>query len=122
MKKLQDKNKVRVNRHRRIRNKLSGTTERPRLCVYRSSKNIYAQIIDDVNGTTLVSASTKEKELAGKVSEMTKVEAAKEIGATLAKRAIEKNIETVVFDRGGYVYHGRVQSLAEGARENGLQF
>lgn len=122
MKKLQDKNKIRVNRHRRIRNKLSGVAARPRLCVYRSSKNIYAQIIDDVNGTTLVSASTKDKELAGKVSEMTKVEAAKEIGATLAKRAIEKNIKTVVFDRGGYVYHGRVQSLAEGARENGLEF
>jgi len=122
MKKLQDKNKIRVNRHRRIRNKLSGVATRPRLCVYRSSKNIYAQIIDDVNGTTLVSASTKDKELAGKVSEMTKVEAAKEIGATLAKRAIEKNIKTVVFDRGGYVYHGRVQSLAEGARENGLEF
>lgn len=122
MKKLQDKNKIRVNRHRRIRNKISGTTERPRLSVYRSSTNIYAQIIDDVNGTTLVSASTKDKELAGKVSEMTKVEAAKVVGAELAKRAIEKNIETVVFDRGGYVYHGRVQSLAEGARENGLKF
>lgn len=122
MKKLQDKNKIRLSRHGRIRNKISGTTERPRLCVYRSSKNIYAQIIDDVNGTTLISASTKEKELASKVAEMTKVEASKEVGAALAKRAIEKNIDTVVFDRGGYIYHGRIKSLAEGARENGLKF
>lgn len=122
MKKSQDKNKIRLSRHGRIRNKISGTTERPRLCVYRSSKNIYAQIIDDVNGTTLISASTKEKELASKVAEMTKVEASKEVGAVLAKRAIEKNIDTVVFDRGGYVYHGRIKSLADGARENGLKF
>lgn len=114
------RNKKRVERHNKIRNKIVGTPERPRLNVYRSSKNIYAQIIDDAAGHTLVQASTKDKEIAEKVAEMTKVEAAKLVGAEVAKRALAKGVKSVVFDRGGYLYHGRVKSLAEGARENGL--
>ena len=117
-----DRNQKRVDRHNKIRNKIEGTPERPRLNVYRSSKNIYAQVIDDVTGTTIASASTKDKELVAKVSELTKVEAAKVVGAEVAKRALDKGIKTVVFDRGGYLYHGRVKSLADGARENGLDF
>ncbi|KZL93189.1 50S ribosomal protein L18 [Clostridium magnum] len=114
-----DRKKARVRRHLRVRKKVSGTTERPRLAVYRSEKNIYAQIIDDINGITLVSASTLDKEFEGLGSNK---EAAKVVGETVAKRAIEKGIKEVVFDRGGYVYHGRIQNLAEGAREAGLQF
>lgn len=114
-----DRKKARVRRHLRVRKKVSGTTERPRLAVYRSEKNIYAQIIDDINGITLVSASSLEKEFNGAGSNK---EAAKVVGETVAKRAIEKGIKEVVFDRGGYVYHGRIQNLAEGAREAGLQF
>ncbi len=117
-----NRNKKRVERHNKIRNKIVGTPERPRLNVYRSSKNIYAQIIDDVAGNTIAQASTKDKEIAAKVAELTKVDAAKLIGAEIAKRAQEKGIKSVVFDRGGYLYHGRVKSLAEGARENGLDF
>lgn len=117
-----NRNQKRVDRHNKIRNKIEGTPERPRLNVYRSSKNIYAQVIDDVTGTTIASASTMDKELVAKVSELTKVEAAKVVGAEVAKRALEKGINTVVFDRGGYLYHGRVKSLADGARENGLDF
>ena len=117
-----DRNQKRVDRHNKIRNKIEGTPERPRLNVYRSSKNIYAQVIDDVTGTTIASASTMDKELVAKVSELTKVEAAKVVGAEVAKRALDKGIKTVVFDRGGYLYHGRVKSLADGARENGLDF
>ncbi len=117
-----NRNKKRVERHNKIRNKIVGTPERPRLNVYRSSNNIYAQIIDDVAGNTIAQASTKDKEIVAKVAELTKVDAAKLIGAEIAKRAQEKGIKSVVFDRGGYLYHGRVKSLAEGARENGLDF
>jgi len=116
------RNKKRVERHNKIRNKIVGTPERPRLNVFRSSKNIYAQIIDDAAGNTIVQASTKDKEILERIAEMTKVEAAKLVGAELAKKAQEKGIKSVVFDRGGYLYHGRVKSLAEGARENGLDF
>lgn len=114
-----DKNKSRKKRHLRVRKKISGTPERPRLAVYRSEKNIYAQIIDDVNGTTLVSASSVEKGFEGVGSNKA---AAKVVGTAVAKKALEKGIDTVVFDRGGYVYHGRIQELAEGAREAGLKF
>jgi len=109
----------RIRRHKRVRNKVSGTAERPRLCVYRSNSNIYAQIIDDVAGNTLVAASTLDKEVKTKKSNK---EAAKEVGALVAKRAIEKNIKSVVYDRGGYIYHGVVKELAEAAREAGLEF
>ena len=109
----------RLHRHKRVRSKVSGTPERPRLNVFRSETNIYAQVIDDVNGVTLVSASSLEKDFA---CEGTKSDAAKQVGLNVAERAKAKGIEVVVFDRGGYVYHGRVQALAEGAREGGLQF
>ena len=109
----------RMKRHARVRGKISGTAERPRLSVFRSESNIYAQIIDDVAGNTLCSASTVEKGFEGNGGN---VEAAKKIGETIAKRALEKGIENVVFDRGGYIYHGRVAALAEGAREGGLKF
>ena len=109
----------RMKRHSRVRSKISGTPERPRLSVFRSEKNIYAQIIDDVAGSTLVSASTVEKGFEGSGGN---VEAAKKIGALVAERALKKGIEEVVFDRGGYIYHGRVQALADGAREAGLKF
>ncbi|MBE5819968.1 MAG: 50S ribosomal protein L18 [Clostridiales bacterium] len=109
----------RTRRHKRVRTKISGTAECPRLCVYRSNANLYAQIIDDTEGKTLVSASTLDKEVKTKKSNK---EAAKEVGALVAKRAIEKNIKTVVYDRGGYVYHGIVKELADAAREAGLVF
>jgi large subunit ribosomal protein L18 len=109
----------RLKRHARVRGKISGTPERPRLCVFRSESNIYAQIIDDVAGNTLCSASTVEKEFDGNGGN---VEAAKKIGLKIAERALSKGIDTVVFDRGGYIYHGRVKALAEGAREGGLKF
>ena len=108
----------RVKRHARVRGKISGTPERPRLCVYRSESNIYAQVIDDVAGNTLVSASSYEKDFATGGNK----EAAKQVGELLAKRALEKGITEVVFDRGGYLYHGRVMELANGAREAGLKF
>lgn len=114
-----DKNAARVKRHYRVRNKISGTAERPRLNVFRSAKHIYAQIIDDVNGVTLAAASTNEKSFENYGGNK---EAAKEIGKLVAQRAIEKGITCVVFDRSGYLYHGRVKELAEGAREGGLQF
>ena len=117
-----DKNSERIKRHKRIRNKISGTPERPRLSVFRSSKHIYAQIIDDVNGVTLVAASTMEKAVADAVKEMTKSEQAKYVGSELGRRALEKGVNTVVFDRSGYLYMGRLEALAEGAREAGLQF
>lgn len=117
-----DKNSERIKRHKRIRNKISGTPERPRLSVFRSSKHIYAQIIDDVNGVTLVAASTMEKAIADAVKEMTKSEQAKYVGSELGRRALEKGVNTVVFDRSGYLYMGRLEALAEGAREAGLQF
>ena len=114
-----NKNAMRLKRHIRVRGKISGTPECPRLNVFRSNANIYAQIIDDVNGVTLVSASTLEKDFEGATGN---VEAAKKIGLILAERAKAKGIEDVVFDRGGYLYHGRVAALAEGAREGGLKF
>ena len=114
-----DKNAMRLKRHVRVRGKISGTPECPRLNVYRSNANIYAQIIDDVNGVTLVSANTLEKDFEGATGN---AEAAKKVGAILAERAKAKGIEQVVFDRGGYIYHGRVAALAEGAREAGLKF
>ena len=109
----------RLHRHKRVRGKVSGTPERPRLNVFRSETNIYAQIIDDTKGVTLAAASSLEKDFA---CEGTKTDAARKVGEILAERAKAKGIETVVFDRGGYLYHGRVQALAEGAREGGLQF
>ena len=114
-----DSNKQRLKRHVRVRAKISGTAERPRLCVYRSNANISAQIIDDARGVTLVSASSLEASFEGIGSNKA---AAKQVGLTLAQRAIEKGISEVVFDRGGYIYHGRVSELAAGAREGGLKF
>ena len=119
MVKTVDKKAMRQRRHVRVRGKISGTPECPRLNVFRSNANIYAQIIDDVNGVTLVSANTLEKEFEGATGN---AEAAKKVGAVLAERAKAKGIEEVVFDRGGYVFHGRVAALAEGAREAGLKF
>lgn len=109
----------RTRRHIRVRRKISGTAECPRLCIYRSNNNIYTQIIDDTKGVTLVCASTLDKEIKTKHSNK---EAAKEVGNLIAKRALEKNIEAVVYDRGGYIYHGIVKELAEAAREAGLKF
>ena len=114
-----DSNKARQKRHFRVRNKISGTAERPRLSVFRSSKNIYAQLIDDQAGVTLVAASSLEKAFEGKGSDK---EAARAVGKLVAERAVEKGITTVVFDRSGYIYHGRIKELAEGAREGGLNF
>ena len=114
-----NKKAMRLHRHVRVRGKVSGTPERPRLNVFRSNANIYAQIIDDVNGVTLVAANTLEKEFEGATGNC---EAAKKVGAVLAERAKAKGIDCVVFDRGGYLYHGRVAALAEGAREAGLEF
>ena len=114
-----DRKAERERRHIRVRTKISGTPERPRLCVYRSNKNLFVQVIDDVNGNTLVQASTLDKEVKTKHAN---VEAAKELGALIAKRAGEKKITTVVFDRSGYLYHGVVKALAEAAREAGLEF
>ena len=113
-----DKNEARLRRHRRVRGKISGTAERPRLDVFRSSKHIYAQIIDDVAGITLVSASSMDKDFEGFGGN---IEAAGKVGRRIAEKALEKGIKTVVFDRGGFVYHGRVIALAEGAREGGLE-
>ncbi len=112
-------NKARLKRHRRVRAKIAGTAERPRLNVFRSSKHIYAQIIDDVNGVTLAAASSMDKDFEGNGGNK---DAARKIGQLIAKRAIDKNIEEVVFDRGGYLYHGRIAELADGARESGLKF
>ena len=114
------RNDRRVKRHLRVRKNLIGTPEKPRLCVFRSNKNISVQIIDDVNGNTLVSASTLEKDLKGQNGG--NGEAAKKVGELIAKRALDKGIENVAFDRGGFLYHGRVKELAEGAREAGLKF
>ena len=114
-----DRKAERARRHIRVRTKVSGTPERPRLCVYRSNKNLFVQVIDDVNGTTLAQASTLDKEIKTKHAN---VEAAKEVGALIAKRAGDKKIKTVVFDRSGYLYHGVIKELAEAAREAGLEF
>ena len=114
-----DRKATRKRRHLRVRTKISGTAECPRLCVYRSNTNLYAQIIDDVAGNTIVSCSTLDKDVKTKHANK---EAAKEVGALVAKRALDKNIKEVVFDRGGYIYHGVVKELAEAAREEGLEF
>ena len=114
-----DRKAERQRRHARVRRKISGTAECPRLCVFRSNSNLYVQVIDDTKGMTLTQASTLDKEV--KIKHSNK-DAAKEVGALIAKRALEKNIKTVVFDRGGYIYHGVVKELAEAAREGGLQF
>lgn len=117
-----DKNIARKKRHARIRRTVTGTDVRPRLNVFRSAKHIYAQLIDDVTGSTIVSASTMDKEVKDTVSNGGNVEAAQKVGELIAKRAKEKGYESVVFDRGGYLYHGRIQALAEAARTAGLQF
>lgn len=114
-----DRKMERARRHLRVRTKISGTASRPRLCVYRSNNNLFVQVIDDTCGNTIVSASTLDKEV--KIKHSNK-EAAKEVGSLIAKRAIEKNIDTVVFDRSGYIYHGVIKTLAEAAREAGLKF
>ena len=114
-----DKNAQRLKRHVRVRGKISGTPERPRLSVFRSNANIYAQVIDDVNGVTLAAASTLEKDFEGATGNK---EAARKVGAMVAERAKAKGITAVVFDRSGYIFHGRVAELAEGAREGGLEF
>ncbi len=114
-----DKNLARLKRHKKVRGKISGTTSRPRMNVFRSNSNIYAQIIDDTKGATLVSASSLDKEVEGFGGNK---EVAKKVGQLIAKRALEKDIESVVFDRGGYIFHGRVKELADGAREGGLKF
>lgn len=117
-----DRNKLRMKRHLRSRNKLVGTTERPRLNVFRSASHMYAQIVDDTKGITLVSASTLDKELKETISNGGNKDSAKAVGTLIAKRAVEAGITKVVFDRGGYIYHGRVSELANGAREAGLDF
>jgi large subunit ribosomal protein L18 len=115
-----DKNATRRKRHARVRAKLSGTEARPRLNVFRSNKHVYAQLIDDVNGVTLASASTLDKDFG--LESTSNLEAAQKVGELVAKRAVEKGISSIVFDRGGYLYHGRVKALADAARENGLEF
>ena len=122
MLKKADKNAKRLQRHKRVRRKVFGTPQRPRLCVFRSSNNIYAQIIDDTNRVTLVAASSLDEAVKGAVNHTGDKEAAKMVGEMVAKKAVEKGITEVVFDRGGYIYHGRIKELAEGAREAGLKF
>ena len=113
---------VRAKKHMKIRNRFSGTAERPRLAVFRSNNHMYAQIIDDTVGNTLVSASTLEKEIKAELEKTNNVDAAAYLGTVIAKRAIEKGIDTVVFDRGGFIYHGKIEALADAAREAGLKF
>ena len=113
---------ARIKRHYRIRNRVKGTAQTPRLAVFRSNKHMYAQLIDDVAGVTLAAASTMEAEIAGKLETTSNIEAAQAVGDASAKKAIEKGITEAVFDRGGYIYHGKVAALAEAAREAGLQF
>ena len=122
MLKKADKNAKRLQRHKRVRRKVFGTPQRPRLCVFRSSNNIYAKIIDDTNRVTLVAASSLDEAVKGAVNHTGNKEAAKMVGEMVAKKAVEKGITEVVFDRGGYIYHGRIKELAEGAREAGLKF
>ncbi|MCQ2409750.1 MAG: 50S ribosomal protein L18 [Clostridia bacterium] len=117
-----DKNQDRVIRHARVRKKVSGTEARPRLCVYRSTNHIYAQIIDDVKGNTLCAASSLEKDVQAKIKDLSKSDVSKVVGTAIAEKALKLGIKEVVFDRGGYLYTGRVQALAEGAREAGLEF
>lgn len=117
-----DKKQARIKRHRRVRKRVYGTPERPRLSVFKSLNHIYAQIIDDVSGTTLVSASTLSPDLREKIKSGGNIESAKLVGEVIGKKALDKNISKVVFDRGGYPYHGRIKALAEAAREAGLEF
>ena len=116
------RNEVRVNKHRKLRNRFSGTAERPRLAVFRSNNHMYAQIIDDTVGKTLVSASTVQKEVKAELEKTNNVDAAAYLGTVIAKKAIEQGINTVVFDRGGFIFHGKVKALADAAREAGLEF
>ena len=117
-----DKNADRLQRHARVRKKVFGTSERPRFNVYRSLNHIYVQVIDDVKGVTMISASTMEKDMKEQIKDMNKTDAAKVVGMTAAKKALEAGVSEVVFDRGGYIYTGRVKSVADGAREAGLKF
>ena len=117
-----DTKKARAKRHKRVRSKISGTASCPRLCVFRSTSNIYAQIIDDTVGNTLVSASTLQKDVKAELEKTNNVEAAAYLGTVIAKKAIEKGITSVVFDRGGFIYHGKIKALADAAREAGLNF
>ena len=116
------RSEVRVNKHRKLRNRFSGTAERPRLAVFRSNNHVYAQIIDDTVGNTLVSASTLQKDVKAELEKTNNVEAAAYLGTVIAKKAIEKGITSVVFDRGGFIYHGKIKALADAAREAGLNF
>ena len=116
------RSEVRVNKHKKIRNRFSGTAERPRLAVFRSNNHMYAQIIDDTVGNTLVAASTVEKAVSAELEKTNNVDAAAYLGTVIAKRAIEKGINTVVFDRGGFIYQGKIKALADAAREAGLEF
>ena len=116
------RSEVRFNKHRKLRKRFSGTSERPRLAVFRSNNHMYAQIIDDTAGNTLISASTLQKEVKAELEKTNNVDAAAYLGTVIAKRAIEKGIKTVVFDRGGFIYHGKVKALADAAREAGLEF
>ena len=116
------RSEVRVNKHRKLRNRFSGTAERPRLAVFRSNNHMYAQIIDDTVGTTLVSASTVQKDVKAELEKTNNVDAAAYLGTVKAKKAIEKGINTVVFDRGGFIYQGKIKALADAAREAGLEF
>ncbi len=118
----ESRQEVRVKKHKRLRNRFSGTAERPRLSVFRSNNHMYAQIIDDTVGNTLVSASTLEKAVKSELDKTNNVDAAAYLGTVIAKRAIEKGIKTVVFDRGGFIYQGKIAALAEAAREAGLEF
>ena len=118
----ESRQKVRVKKHMKIRNRFSGTAQRPRLAVFRSNNHMYAQIIDDTVGNTLVSASTLEKEIKAELEKTNNVDAAAYLGTVIAKRAIEKGIDTVVFDRGGFIYQGKIEALADAAREAGLKF
>ncbi len=118
----ESRSKIRENKHRRIRNRFAGTAERPRLAVFRSNNHMYAQIIDDTVGNTLVSASTLDKEVKAEIEKTNDVAAAAQVGTVIAKKAIEKGINEVVFDRGGFIYQGKIKALADAAREAGLQF
>ena len=118
----ESRQEIRVKKHMQIRNRFSGTAERPRLAVFRSNNHVYAQVIDDVAGKTLVSASTLEKDIKAELKNTDDIEAATKVGDVVAKRALEKGIKAVVFDRGGYIYHGKVEALAEAARKAGLEF
>ena len=122
MVKKQNRSEIRVKKHMKVRNHLSGTPERPRLAVFRSNNHMYAQIIDDVEGKTLVAASTMEKEVKAELEKTNNVDAAAYVGTVIAKRALEKGIKEVVFDRGGFIYQGKIAALAEAAREAGLEF